>query len=128
MPLIPIISALVILFARLIRSLRLALQDAETRGLVYLVAIAIGTGTVFYRLVEGWGWVDSLYFTVITLTTVGYGDLHPTTPLSKLFTTVYILLGLGILGAFITVLTQKQRDMVRERRQRAESDEVETNE
>lgn len=61
----------------------------------------ISSGTIFYRLVEGWGWLDSLYFCVVTLPTVGYGDLHPVTPLAKLFTIPYIILGVAMLGVFI---------------------------
>lgn len=61
----------------------------------------ISSGTIFYRLVEGWGWLDSLYFCVVTLATVGYGDLHPVTPLAKLFTIPYIIFGVAMLGVFI---------------------------
>lgn len=57
-------------------------------------------GTLFYSKYEGWSYLDSLYFSVTTLATVGYGDLHPTTPGSKIFTIFYILFGVGI-GFFI---------------------------
>jgi voltage-gated potassium channel Kch len=80
---------------------RRGFQEPAFRGLFYLVSLVIGSGTVFYRAVEGWGWLDSFYFTVITLTTVGYGDLSPTQPASKGFTMVLVLLGIGILVAFI---------------------------
>ena len=63
------------------------------------------SGTIFYSTVEGWGALDSLYFSVSTLATIGYGDLHPTTPLSKVFTMVYIVLGVGVFVAFITKVT-----------------------
>ncbi len=49
--------------------------------------------------------VDSPYFCVIILATVGYADLHPTTPLSKLFTVVYLLARLFV--AFITKLADE---------------------
>jgi voltage-gated potassium channel len=51
--------------------------------------------------------LDAFYFSVITLTTVGYGDLSPTTPISKIFTVIYILLGISILLAFINKLASK---------------------
>jgi voltage-gated potassium channel Kch len=69
--------------------------------LATLVVLLLATGTYFYHQVEDFGWIDSLYFTVITLTTVGYGDLAPSTAPGKVFTTVYVLIGVGILIAFV---------------------------
>ena len=64
-------------------------------------------GTVFYSRFEGWSPLDSLYFSVITLTTVGYGDLHPTTAASKVFTILYIFIGLGIILAFLNAVGRR---------------------
>ncbi len=86
---------------RFFRAVRRGFQEPAFRGLFYLVSLVIGSGTVFYRAVEGWGWLDSFYFTVITLTTVGYGDLAPDRALSKVFTIVIILMGIGLLIALI---------------------------
>ncbi len=58
--------------------------------------------TIFYMLAEGWPVVDSLYFAFVTGLTIGYGDLAPTTPLSKVFTILYALLAIGL---FVTVGT-----------------------
>ena len=80
------------------------LKDPELRALSIIVALVITVGTLFYWYMEGWGVVDALYFSVITLTTVGYGDFSPTTPVSKIFTVCYIFVGLGILAGFITKL------------------------
>lgn len=88
-------------FVRFFRAFKLGFTDPAFRGLVYLVSVVIGSGTLFYRFVEDWGWVESLYFTVITLTTVGYGDLAPTRTVSRLFTVVMVLLGIGLLVALI---------------------------
>ena len=69
-----------------------------------LVAAALGlliVGTVAYRLLEDWSWVDSLYFSVVAVTTVGFGDLTPSTDASKLFTVVYILSGITIITTFL---------------------------
>jgi potassium channel subfamily K len=52
-------------------------------------------------LVEKWSLIDALYFSVVTFTTVGYGDVCPNTCASKLFTMVFGLLGISMLGAAI---------------------------
>jgi len=104
MPLIPVIYAVFRLLFEFGKVLRRTWKDETTRGLVYSVSILLLFGTIFYHAVEGWSWLDSLYFTVITLTTVGYGDLSPQTPIGKIFTIIYLLLGLGLLASFISVI------------------------
>lgn len=56
----------------------------------------IGIGTITFRILEEWNWVESFYFSVVTITTVGYGDLTPSSDASKLFTAIYILIGVSI--------------------------------
>ncbi|MBN1651971.1 MAG: two pore domain potassium channel family protein, partial [Bacteroidales bacterium] len=66
-----------------------------------------------YHFVEGWKWLDAFYFSAITLTTVGYGDLAPQTDAGKIFTVVYIFIGIGIIFGFINSFFQhrtKQRE------------------
>lgn len=73
------------------------------RGLIVISLITVLTGTWFYYQFEPTitTWLDAYYFTVITLTTIGYGDFSPTVPLTKLFTTIYVLVGLGIIAGLI---------------------------
>lgn len=86
----------------LIRGLRSFGGDPAGQALLGVAAVVVGTGTVFYRFVEGLRWIDSLYFSVITLTTVGYGDFSPTTNAGKTFTIFYVLVGIGIFVALVT--------------------------
>jgi voltage-gated potassium channel len=90
--------------------------DAEFRVLVTLVVFLLVTGTTFYSLAEKWSVVNAFYFSVTTLTTVGLGDLAPTTTLGKLFTVLYIFVGLGIIGGFINNLAKHTLALRRRRR------------
>lgn len=73
-------------------------------------------GTVFYHLVERFSWLDALYFSVVTLATVGYGDFAPKTAAGKVFTIFYILIGITIFVALARVVLARfiDRRMSRE--------------
>ena len=79
-----------------LRGLRSAFGDVWIRSLLALTLSLITTGSIFFCLVEGWSLLDAIYFSVITLATVGYGDLVPKTVPGKIFTMVYVLCGVGI--------------------------------
>jgi voltage-gated potassium channel len=81
-------------------------RDSQVTSIALLPVIAIISGTGFYSIVEGLRFVDALYFSVVTLTTVGYGDFAPETDAGKLFTAVYVLVGVGIVLAFITTVAK----------------------
>jgi voltage-gated potassium channel len=96
-----------LLIVNTIRAIRTLWREPHFRSLATLALIAITSGTIFYWLVEDLRPVDSLYFSVMTLATVGYGDFAPHTDAGKLFTVVYVLVGVGILLAFLSrVATQ----------------------
>lgn len=69
--------------------------------LIFTLVIIIASGTAFFRWAEGWSWLDAYFFTVITLSTVGYGSLVPATAIGKIGTTVFITLGLGVFAVAI---------------------------
>jgi hypothetical protein len=89
------------------------ISDAELRGLLFFVGILLLIGTTFYTTVEGWGVVTSLYFSIATLTTVGYGDLYPSDDVSRMFTAVYVLVGVGfLLSAVMRVARLANRPVI----------------
>jgi hypothetical protein len=92
------------------------LEQHIYRILVTLVIILISAGTVVYHFVEKFTWVDAYYFSVITLATVGYGDLTPHTTFGKLFTTLYVLTGVGIITTFFTYRLRRRADKAAQRR------------
>jgi len=69
-----------------------------------LFLLSIGTGV--YSVLEKWHWIDSLYFTTSTLTTIGYGDLVPTHEISKLFTVIFVFSGVGIFLFSMSIITE----------------------
>lgn len=89
---------------RLFLGLRRGLRDPEFRALGFLLALAVVLGTVFYRVAEGWAWIDALYFSVMALTTVGDANLAPVTAVAKIFTIGFSLSGIGLMLAFISRL------------------------
>lgn len=68
--------------------------------IVTLLAVIAGS-TVFFHFLEGWSWVDSYFFTMVTISTVGYGELVPATNVGKLATTALIFVGLGVFAVAI---------------------------
>ncbi len=108
-----LLVVLVLVPLRFARAVRRSLRDPEFRGLFVLVIVTLGAGTLFYWRVEGWSLLDSFYFSSITLTTVGYGDLAPETAAGKLFTVFYIFTGIGLIVAFANAVASaavQQRD------------------
>jgi voltage-gated potassium channel len=83
-----------------------ACKDAELRALLSLMIILLISGTVFYVSNEGWSYIDALYFCVMTMSTVGYGDLVPTSNLSKIFTMVYAVISIGAFVAMVSKLAK----------------------
>ena len=68
--------------------------------LAYLiVTLYLLAGTTVFSLLEGWSYPDSLYFSMVTLSTVGYGDLVPKTPYAKAVCCIFILIGVSLVSA-----------------------------
>ncbi len=62
----------------------------------------ITAGTVGYRSIEGFTWLDSLYMTLITISTVGHGEPHPLTPHGRILTILLIVFGVGVAAVAVT--------------------------
>ena len=108
-------------FRRLTRAVAAVWRDPETKALPLVAGALVLTGTIVYWRFEDWTIVQALYFSVVTLTTVGYGDLTPTSAGTQIFTIIYILTGLGVLVALLSSIAQQyirqkgERGRVRER-------------
>lgn len=102
--------------------------------LITAILSVITLGAVVFHLLEGWTVIDAFYFVSMTATTVGYGDLVPTSPISKVITILYALSIIPfVLYAFTAVAKfqiQKVYTKVHhlERKQKEQEDEIDKTE
>ena len=77
---------------------------------VLIASLLIACGTVGYMAIEGWNLLDSLYMTIITLATVGYGEVHKLSDIGHIYTIVLIVVGVGfflyVAGAVIQFMVE----------------------
>ncbi len=88
----------------MVNRLRLIVHDQQYRRLVFpvvLLVILIALGSIGYMAVDGWSLGDALYMTIITMSTVGYKEVHPLSGPGRVLTSFLILSGVGVL--FFTV-------------------------
>ncbi len=78
---------------------------SKMRYAVLLLALIFIIGTAGYMLIEKYSFLDSLYMTVITVATVGFGEVHPLSDGGKIFTMFLILSSMGIFIYSISVIT-----------------------
>ncbi len=126
-PVIPLLLAA----RELGRALIAVWRDPETKALPIVAGALVLTGTIFYWRFEDWTIIEALYFCIVTLATVGYGDFTPTSAGTQIFTIVYILTGFGVLVALLTSVAEKYleqkaegggaRERLRARRQRKQA-------
>ncbi len=82
--------------------IHLRLRNTLTLGVTILFGL-VALSTVFVHTFEGWSWLDALYFSIVSVTTVGYGDLVPQQDATKLFLVLYLPMGIGV--GFVVLTT-----------------------
>ncbi len=87
---------------------------------ITIFLILIFASSYIYSYVEGWSYFDSLYFTVVTVTTIGYGDIVPKTVIGKTFTMFFPFIGVALAFYLFSlvgkyVLRQNFEEKIRER-------------
>ena len=85
-------------------ALRAMLRDPEGKIILVWVIAQILLGTLVYAWLEGWSPVDSLYFSVVTLATVGFGDIVPKTEVARTVTMVQMLGDIVLVGLVVQVI------------------------
>lgn len=94
--------------------------DAEIVALISSFFTLIVIGSIVFHYLERWTWVQSAYFTVVTLTTVGYGDLTPTSDTSRIVVIIFILSGISVFASALAILgsrrIKKKKEKIEKRR------------
>ena len=84
-------------------------QTARFTALAIFVISLIVFSAWFYHEIENWSWLNSFYYIIVTLGTVGYGDFAPTTDAGKLYAMALIIIGIGTFGFFAQQLIKRQQ-------------------
>ncbi|MFV0557984.1 MAG: potassium channel family protein [Enterococcus sp.] len=110
------IARIVGLFGKLSRNKRSILY---TNGFIYVLYVSLGiiiVGAGLFSVAEGVSFADSLWWAIVTVTTVGYGDLAPQTDAGKMIAAVLMLLGIGFIGILTSTITSyfsRKNDAIR---------------
>lgn len=91
-------------------------NDSEFHFLFIFIILLLTGSTTFYTQVEHWRIIDALYFSVMTMATVGYGDFTPTTDIGKLFTIIYTFFSIGGFVSFTAKCVQMMLENHQERK------------
>ncbi len=87
---------------------------------VLLSVFLVGIGTAGYMVIEDWTVLDAIYMTVITLSTIGYGEVHPVSQTGRIFTVILIVMGVGfvlyVIGNVVQFLVEGRIRLVLGRR------------
>lgn len=87
---------------RLAQGLFHAFKDKNFQAIFIITLFILLSGTLFYYSEEGLPFIDALYFSVTTLTTVGNSGFVPSTTMGKIFTIFYIFAGTGLTFGVVT--------------------------
>ncbi|MCK7610640.1 potassium channel family protein [Roseibium sediminicola] len=99
-------AAFFINLVRLLKAIIRSWKIPAFRSGVLLAVLVLFSGSIFYRTVENWSWIDALYFSAMTAATVGVADLSPQTDLGKIFTVLYLFVGVGVFIALFAQITR----------------------
>lgn len=80
--------------------------QSKIAGALGLLILVFFMGILGFKFLYGYLWIDAVYMTVITITTVGFGELHPMSPSEKIFTSILILSSIFIVGYAIKVISE----------------------
>ena len=100
---------------RLLRAIYIGIiKDQEFRALFFLLGTLLLGSTIFYAQFEAWSYLDALYFSVMTMSTIGYGDFVPTTNFTKIFTIIFSFISTSVFVAInakiVMIIVNRKQD------------------
>lgn len=90
------------------RALRGIWRDPDSHNILVAAGMLLVAGTLIFMIIEDLSLVDGFYFSFVTLATIGYGDISPTTDVGKIVTVIYGIAGLGIMAALISSIASQR--------------------
>jgi voltage-gated potassium channel len=84
----------------------LRLYRSKIYTAIMMLCFLLCIGVLGYRFISGYDWLDAIYMTVITVTTVGFAEVNPLDTGSKIFTIFLILASVVIVGYAISIITE----------------------
>jgi voltage-gated potassium channel len=98
------LSKLIALFTRIIKKLQPFLKTNNFIYVLYLTFTTMAIGTIGIHYIEKMDWENSIWWTIVTLTTVGYGDVSPKTSMGKFLAVFIMIVGIGFLSMLTSTI------------------------
>jgi hypothetical protein len=105
-PYVPNPNGLIAGYINIAHAIPAAFRNPNVKALMVLAGGIVTFSALVYMLLEGWSFLDAVYFCVVSMSTVGYGDFSPHTALGKIFTIFYLLIGIGIFVLTVTAIAE----------------------
>ncbi len=103
---VPNPTGLIAGYINIAQAIPAAFRNPNVKALMVLAGGIVTFSALVYMLLEGWSFLDAVYFCVVSMSTVGYGDFSPHTALGKIFTIFYLLIGIGIFVLTVTAIAE----------------------
>ena len=105
-PHVPNPTGLIAGYINIAQAIPAAFRNPNVKALMVLAGGIVTFSALVYMLLEGWSFLDAVYFCVVSMSTVGYGDFSPHTALGKIYTIFYLLIGIGIFVLTVTAIAE----------------------
>ena len=93
-------------YFNMLKAIAGAFSDATVLSLLLSNILVMSLAAYLMSWIEGWGYFDAFYFTVVTVSTVGYGDMSPVTMVGKSLTIGLITVGLGLFVLLVGAIAE----------------------